>query len=482
MKKRFVSLMLSVLMFVSLIGMTACTKKEKSPSSSNMESSAIDGETEVSSDDGESEVSSESGTSITDTGEKPTVSKPGSTSSAKPISKDDAEEIIKKLDLNGATIRVLTHLDANGKDAREMKRRFKSYCNGNLIFITQPYEQLGEKLNTMILSNDSPDIYGVRNWDFPAMMYKDVFLELDDKIDFSAKEWVDDMPKYDQYLWQGKHYIIGTVSPMYYVWYNKRMMEEYGIEKNPGQLAKEGKWNWDTFLQIAKEMTDATTNQYGFLDNGGGILYAFMSGLNVDLIKLTDRGMESNVKSPEMARAMNFYGDLFNKHKVCHVSKNAVQDFANRKAAMLYDGHWIAQNDPIKSMHDSGEISFTHIPKVPGSSSYIYPGNVGGYAIPKGAKNIKGAAAFLTMGQVSKAYEEEENAKWQQANNLTNAEMSTVLEARKCVNMPIYSYGVNEASTAFWSALDNLRGGSSWSSLTAALDPKVNKAIDDMSK
>lgn len=490
MKKRWIPLLLTLLMAVSLFGMTACQSKEE------VSSSSVPGESSVESTSNEQQAteSSVSSTQAAEPGSStqgnsggpaPTTTKAGSTGNmtTKPvIDKNEAEELIKKLDLKGATIKILSHLDPNGNDARDLKSRFKKYCNGNLVFITQPYEQLGEKLNTMIMSNDSPDIYSLRNWDFPALMYKDVFRELDSKIDFSAKEWIGDKPKYDQYLWQGKHYVIGGASPSYYVWYNKSLMEDYGIEKDPGELEKEGKWNWDTFLQLARDMTDAASEQYGFLDNGGGIMYAFMSGLNVDLIKLTSSGIESNVKSPEVARAINFYGDLFNRYKVTYQSKNAVQDFANRKAAMLYDGHWIAQNDPIKSMHDSGEISFTHIPKVPGSADYIYPGSVGGYAIPKGAKNIDGAVAFLTMGQVSQAYEDEENARWQKANNLTNAEMAIVLKARDCVNLPTYSYGINAASQAFWAALDNLRGGSSWSSLTAALEPKVVKAIDDLSK
>lgn len=490
MKKRWIPLLLTLLMAVSLFGMTACQSEEPAVSGSSMpgeSSTDSTNDVQVTEPSAGSTQAAESGSSTQENSGSPApttkrTESTGKTTSKPVIDKDDAEEIIKELDLKGATIKILSHLDANGNDARELKTRFKEYCNGNLVFVTQPYEQLGEKLSTMIMSNDSPDIYSLRNWDFPALMYKDVFQELDSKIDFSSKEWAGDMPKYDQYLWQGKHYVIGGASPSYYVWYNKSLMEEYGIDKDPGELAKEGNWTWDTFLQLARDMTDAASEQYGFVDNGGGIMYAFMSGLNVDLIKLTDSGIESNVKSPEVARAINFYGDLFNQYKVTYQSKNAVQDFANRKAAMLYDGHWIAQNDPIKSMHDSGEISFTHIPKVPGSDDYIYPGSVGGYAIPKGAKNIEGAVAFLTMGQVSKAYEEEENARWQKANNLTDAEMAIVLEARDCVNLPTYSYGINEASQAFWDALNNLRGGSSWSSLTAALEPKVLKAIDDLSK
>ncbi|MHB1453063.1 MAG: extracellular solute-binding protein [Saccharofermentanales bacterium] len=402
------------------------------------------------------------------------------TVSKAPITVSQAEAEIKKLDLKGASITMLVHWDPNGSDARLLKSRFKEYCNGNLLMVNAPYEKLGEKLSSMIMGGDSPDVYMVRNWDFPALMYKDVFQELDSKIDFNADIWVGDKPQYDQYLWKGKHYIIGGAGPTTYIWYNKRMMEEYGIEKDPGDLVKENRWDWNSFLEIAKEMTDPEEGIYGLSDSG--MIYALMSGLGEELIKFTANGIESNVKSVKVAQAHQFYSDMYIKHKVVNPSPNNVQEFANRKSAMYYGGHWEAMQDPIKKMHDSGEVTFTHIPKAPGAKSYIYPGSVGGYAIPKGAKNVQGAVAFLTMGQVSQAYEAEERAKWHKNSNHNAQEIIVVDQSYEFANLPIYSFGINAASTAYWSILNELRGGGTWSTLSEKLDPLVDKAIADLRK
>ncbi|MHB1453072.1 MAG: extracellular solute-binding protein [Saccharofermentanales bacterium] len=482
-KKRIIALSIACV-FLLTASITSCNRN---PATSGEISSEIasqtesaDSQPETSSDQESSDYSTDSADSQADGSSSPQSSTV--TVSKEPITVSQAEEEIKKLDLKGAAITLLSHWDPNGADARLLKSRFKEYCNGNLLFVNAPYEKLGEKLSSMIMGGDSPDIYSVRNWDFPALMYKDVFQELDSKIDFNSSLWVGDKPKYDQYLWKGKHYIIGGAGPAYFIWYNKRLMEEYGIEKDPGQLVKENKWDWNTFLEIAKEMTDPEEGIYGFSDGGGSIIYALMSGLGEDIIKFTANGIESNVKSPNVAKAHQFYSDLYNKHKVVNPSPNGIQDFVNRKSAMLYGGSWESQQDPIKKMHDTGEVTFTHIPKAVGASSYIYPGSVGGYAIPKGAKNLKGAVAFLTMGQVSQAYEEAERIKYHANANHNAQEIIIVDQANELANLPTYSYGINAASTAYWSTLDSLRTGGNWSTLSEQLDPVVNKAIADLLK
>ncbi|MDD4327239.1 MAG: extracellular solute-binding protein [Eubacteriales bacterium] len=487
-KRKVLVLMLTGIIMIAML-ITACDQEPAVTSGigSALESSGQQDETSSSVISGDESGISSSVIEGSEDGQSEVLSDPATESSSvyvskEPITVSEAEEEIKKLDLKGASITMLAHWDPNGADARLVKTRFKNYCNGNIIFVNAPYEKLGEKLSSMIMGGDSPDIYAVRNWDFPALMYKDVFQELDDKIDFNSSIWVGDKPKYDQYLWKGKHYIIGGASPAYFIWYNKRLMEEYGVDKNPGQLAKENKWDWDAFLEIAKEMTDPEENLYGFSDGGGSLIYALMSGLGEDIIKFTDQGIESNVKSANVAKAHQFYSDLYNKHKVVNTSPNSLQDFANRKSAMLYGGNWEAQQDPIKTMHDAGEVTFTHIPKAPGASGYIYPGSVGGYAIPKGAKNVKGAVAFLTMGQVSQAYAEEERAAWHKNANRTPEEIIIVDQAGELANLPTYSYGINAASTAYWQVLDSLRNGGNWSTLSEQLEPKVNQAIADLMK
>ncbi|MDD2394082.1 MAG: extracellular solute-binding protein [Eubacteriales bacterium] len=482
MEKRIVLIIaciLSVLIFVAACG----------PNPTEIQQNSIDGESSVlesvaSNDEISDEISSDTSSDVDvadSADESELISQQESvTESHAPITVSEAEEEIKKLDLKGASITYLVHWDPNGNDARLLKTRFKTYCNGNIVFINAPYEKLGEKLSSMIMGGDSPDIYAVRSWDFPALMYKDVFQELDSKIDFESSIWIGDKSQYDQFLWKGKHYLVGGSGPTTYIWYNKRLMDEYGIEKNPGDLVKENKWDWNSFLDIAREMTDPEEGIYGLSDSG--MIYAFMSGLGEELIKFTQHGIESNVKSANIATAHQFYSDLYIKHKVINPSPNHVQEFANSKSAMYYGGHWEAAQDPIKKMHDSGDVTFTHIPKAPGASTYMYPGSVGGHAIPKGAKNIQGAVAFLTMGQVSKAYADEERAKWHETSNHNAQEIIIIDESYELTSYPIYSFGINAASSAYWSILDELRGGANWSTLSEKLDPLIEKAIADLQK
>ena len=72
----------------------------------------------------------------------------------------------------------------------------------------------------------------------------------------------EDYGERERVWYNGKYLDSNLVDAVSYT-HLKSLMEDYGIEKDPGELEKEGKWNWDTFLQLARDMTDAASEQYG---------------------------------------------------------------------------------------------------------------------------------------------------------------------------------------------------------------------------
>jgi multiple sugar transport system substrate-binding protein len=88
-------------------------------------------------------------------------------------------------------------------------------------------------------------------------------------------------------------------------------VKEYGLRMPPED------WNWDDFLTLARGLTKPDRNQYGFGMRGQGtwaVLYAteFMYGNGAQVLK----DGKVVINSPEAVAALQWYLDLFRRHKV----------------------------------------------------------------------------------------------------------------------------------------------------------------------
>jgi multiple sugar transport system substrate-binding protein len=96
------------------------------------------------------------------------------------------------------------------------------------------------------------------------------------------------------------------------VYFRTDRLKEYGIK------APKDDWNFDDFLATAKAFTKSDKNQYGFGMRGQGtwaVLYAteFMYANGAQVMK----DGKVVINSKEAAEALDWYLDLFRKHKVC---------------------------------------------------------------------------------------------------------------------------------------------------------------------
>ena len=96
------------------------------------------------------------------------------------------------------------------------------------------------------------------------------------------------------------------------VYYRTDRLKEYGLK------APKDDWTFDDFLALAKAFTKPDKNQYGFGMRGQGtwaVLYAteFMYANGAQVLK----DGKVVINSTEAAEALDWYLDLFRKHKVC---------------------------------------------------------------------------------------------------------------------------------------------------------------------
>jgi multiple sugar transport system substrate-binding protein len=170
--------------------------------------------------------------------------------------------------------------------------------------------------------------------------------------------------------------------------------KEYGV-KPPAD-----DWTFDDFLAYTKAMTKADRNQYGFGMRGQGtwaVLYAteFMYANGAQVLK----DGKVAINSKEAAEALDWYLDLFRKHKVCPPSvptdgwRGIVEGFGRgvTNAYIHNSGSSEEQKDFVKVEN----FSTVPLPLGPAKKrvSFYFSETLTGF---KGGKNREGAWRFMS--------------------------------------------------------------------------------------
>ncbi|MHB1454532.1 MAG: ABC transporter substrate-binding protein [Saccharofermentanales bacterium] len=256
------------------------------------------------------------------------------------------------------------------------------------------------KIMAMIGAGTPPDIIMVdqRGW-MPRLAVLNVLEPVDDYVD--KTEMMDyEQRLYDSFTWKGKHfaaYVAGAWG--YALWYNKTMFVNNGL-KTPREYWDEGNWNWDTFLEVAQELTqdtdkDGKTDQWGYANWG---VEVFPAANNAYMTKTNDDGTVDVVwDSKEFVASAQFEADLINKYKVWSPELGFhVQNFKAGKVAMS-----AGANDFVvsfcKDMKD--EVDNAPFPLGPDQDpdDIKYVGYSLFMGLGKGSKNLDGARAFLAV-------------------------------------------------------------------------------------
>lgn len=171
-------------------------------------------------------------------------------------------------------------------------------------------------------------------------------------------------------------------------------LKEYGLK------APRDDWNFDEFLALAKGFTKPDKNQYGFGMRGQGtwaVLYAteFMYANGAQVLK----DGKVVINSKEAAEALDWYLDLFRKHKVCPPSvptdgwRGIVEGFGRGITNTYIHNSGSAE----EQKEFVGEKNFSTLPLPLGPAkkrtSFYFSETLTGF---KNAKNRDGAWRFMS--------------------------------------------------------------------------------------
>jgi len=173
----------------------------------------------------------------------------------------------------------------------------------------------------------------------------------------------------------------GSLHAAVLVW-NKRLFREAGLDPNlPYDLQKSGKWTWDEFLKICKQLTRDTNNDgkidvYAMpRDLSTEILDAFVGSNGAEYVgKDAKTGKLVNMTNkPEFIEAVQFFIKMRDEKVMMDRPEGSewnwhIPAFNDGKVAMRIDQHYIAHND-LQNMKDDWGVVLP--PKGPKAKNYV---------------------------------------------------------------------------------------------------------------
>lgn len=200
-----------------------------------------------------------------------------------------------------------------------------------------PFDQYFQKVSIGLAAGSGIDAFDVDSPLVAHYGHQDVLLPLDEYV--GKADW-EDFLEQERHIatYGGKILSLPWSSSSQAVFYNVDMLREAGITP---PSAPERRWTWAQLLEAAKKLTrkapDGTTQVYGFVveqvDRPYQILPLLQSngaqGIGPDGTRTA-----GFLNSPDAVEALQFYGDLYNRHAVS--PKKPIPDAFGRGQAALF--------------------------------------------------------------------------------------------------------------------------------------------------
>jgi ABC-type glycerol-3-phosphate transport system substrate-binding protein len=211
----------------------------------------------------------------------------------------------------------------------------------------------------------------------------------------------------DVMRYKGKIYLFPQDSNVSLLYYNIDLFKEAGLDpaKPPKTISQ-----LDAYVEKLTKITDGKIERLGFIPwidaaEENQFLWAYMFGANVFDANSNKVDLTSG-KLTEVLKWEGKYAQKYNPEKIKSFTSgfggafSPDHPFMTGKVAMTVNGNWF--NNALKIY--APKINYAIAP-IPAPESGRYGGSILGtnvFLVPKGAKNIKGAAAFMMYAEKAK--------------------------------------------------------------------------------
>ncbi len=412
--------------------------------------------------------------------------------------KEEDKEAIAEIEtglekLANPTVKLLANFDLNPSDGKPKGvalEMFEQQCGGKIETTICSWDDRYDKLSTLVLSGDSPDMFSAEDLDIvPGNIIAGKFQSMDPYIDYDSELWAPMKHVNDMFSINGKHFLgVTSTDAGVVVIYNKNTITENGLP-DPAQLLEEGNWTWDTFYDMMTSFCSRADEKFGI--DGWEFENAFAVTSGTPYIDLIDGQLVSNLEHPMIMAVQEYMLKL--KRNDLPVPKGEYawqvhpEKIATGKTLFYPQGAYVLyEPSNVAAFGEMEDIMFVPMPKCPQTDDYYLPSVIKGFAIPTGASNPEGTAAYLNCvmscrdNEKVKEIEQKqifEDYGWTQemydmllkTRELTEAH--PVFEYYKAINDNVYDCILNPSKESY-------NQGTPWSDTVGTIKFMVQKELD----
>lgn len=278
---------------------------------------------------------------------------------------------------------------------------FEKKYEGTIEYIPTTWASRFDDLSTKIVGGDGIDFIPGGDLDsFPKGVTNGMFQAVDDYVDYDSELWSNVKGLNDNFILNGKHYLIATnATNGQVVYYNKQTIEAYGLD-DPAELLEQDNWNWTTFKQSLLDYCDADGECYGL--DGWFNEQPLMLTAGVPSVELKDGKLVHNLFDPNLERAMTLMSELSSNGLVLDKSlfgwSTHIEFIGEGKELFYISGLYEIESSPdiwTKTFGNPEDVGFVPLPKDPESDKYYLPAGIEAYMMCKGAQNPEGVIKFM---------------------------------------------------------------------------------------
>jgi ABC-type glycerol-3-phosphate transport system substrate-binding protein len=409
-----------------------------------------------------------------------------------PANTDTGEEEVTgtpemDFDLGGKTIKIVSWWDMTiGEDNPDniaKKANLEALMakhNFKVEYIAIDYGEYQQKVTASLLAGEPiGDIVRLgKTYTVPTLVKQDLLWPIDEYT--KNERAFNQVMTNELYTYEGRGYGFteDQANLVQGIFYNRTLLGQLGI-KSPQEFVNEDNWNWETFIQTAKDANKDTNND-GKLDTWGLANPSLLDqALYSNKTELT-KGDKHNLDDPALLESLNF------------VSRMATEQFARPTEGgdWTEPGQFFRQGNTLMyagAMWEIGglktdmpdyDIGFVPFPKGPSATEYYsYEGLLQALTIPKAVENPEQLMyIWEKINDIESMYEYPGQASFESnfsnEDDINNAKMVQpnllVLDHNTFPNLGYYDF------------LGELNAGTSVSTVVEKYKPVFQAAIDEV--
>jgi ABC-type glycerol-3-phosphate transport system substrate-binding protein len=354
---------------------------------------------------------------------------------------------------------------------------FQKAYKGKVTLVAGGWDNWQAKILTRMAAGDPIDVIFSQADQFPMFYTKGYVQPLDGYVDFK-KDYLNYGAMSKGGMFGGKIFIASaqTNSHTWGVIYNKDYMEEQGIDESQQPLALylAGKWNWDSFRDLAKKLTldtdgDGKINTYG-AGSWENIIWAYSN--NTSLATLDSKGkIILNFSDPRLTEAFMFMQGGVKEGWYITDFNATDQGILNRGIAMYVESEYRTP-DKTRNPDVKDSFGFVPLPYGPGNAQKVNAFTFDGLSMGKGTKNPEGAGKLIEL-LLKSCYDADQAKIAGYAPGLQDM----FVGMQKNPSFP--AIPMSPINSMQWDIQGAVIGGASVVSTLEGLKPRAQAAIDD---